>query len=150
MAQLIPQQTHNKRAACLFTHKTWGWGQPFITILHALGQHHTITQDQHFVCVCVCVRACVHNIPQYSFTFAVYLPVLHMCIQIRVWSCKCLFTETAVRKFLRGWAILWPETFLFCPLHVFIHFSASFCRAHCALYFWLGTMHHRNAHYYYY
>ena len=28
---------------------------------------------------------------------------------------------------------MWPETFLFCPLYVFIHFSAAFCTAHCAL-----------------
>ena len=25
------------------------------------------------------------------------------------------------------------ETLLFCPWHVFIHFSAAFCTAHCAL-----------------
>ena len=30
-------------------------------------------------------------------------------------------------KFLRGLAVVWPETFLFCPLYVFIHLSASFC-----------------------
>ena len=34
-------------------------------------------------------------------------------------------------------AVVWPETFffffLFCPLYVFIHFSAAFCTAHCAL-----------------
>ena len=27
----------------------------------------------------------------------------------------------------------WPETFSFCPLYVFIQFSAAFCTAHCAL-----------------
>ena len=27
---------------------------------------------------------------------------------------------------------MWPETFLFCPLYVFIHFSAAFCLAHCS------------------
>ena len=44
-----------------------------------------------------------------------------------------VFTETAGCKFLRGLAVIWPETFLFCPLYVLIHFSASFCTAHCAL-----------------
>ena len=44
-----------------------------------------------------------------------------------------LFTEIAVCKFLLGLAVVWPETFLFCPLYVFIHFFASFCMAHCAL-----------------
>ena len=29
--------------------------------------------------------------------------------------------------------VVWPETFLFCPLYVFIYFSAAFCTAHCAL-----------------
>ena len=45
----------------------------------------------------------------------------------------CLFTEIAVDKFLHGLVVIWPETFLFCPLYGFIHISASFCRAHCAL-----------------
>ena len=146
----INPATNTQQKSCLPVHtQNMGMGTTIhynTTCLGPASHYH----PRSTLCVCVCVRACVHNIPQYSFTFAVYLPVLHMCIQIRVWSCKCLFTETAVHKFLRGWAILWPETFLFCPLHVFIHFSASFCRAHCALYFWLGTMHHRNAHYYYY
>ena len=44
-----------------------------------------------------------------------------------------LFTGIAVCKFLRGLVIVWPETFLFCRLYVFIHFSVSFCTAHCAL-----------------
>ena len=61
-----------------------------------------------------------------------------MCAQIKVWSCLVtnnlgLFTEIAVCKFLRGLAVVCSETFLFCPLYVFIHFSASFCTAHCAL-----------------
>ena len=67
--------------------------------------------------------------------FAVYLLVSYMCAKIRVWSCLVtgnfgLFTEIPVCKFLRGW----PKPFLkSCPLYVFIHFSAAFCTAHCAL-----------------
>ena len=29
--------------------------------------------------------------------------------------------------------VAWPRTVLFCPLFVFIHFSASLCTAHFAL-----------------
>ena len=61
-----------------------------------------------------------------------------MCAKIRVWSCLVtdnfgLFTEIALCKFLRGWRSYGPKPFLFCPLYVFIHFSAAFCTAHCAL-----------------
>ena len=54
-----------------------------------------------------------------------------MCAQIRVWSCLItdnfgLFTEIAVCKFVHGLAVVWPKTFLLCPL--FIHFSAFFVR----------------------
>ena len=64
--------------------------------------------------------------------------MLHISSQIRVWSCLVtdnfgLFTEIAVCKFLHGLVVVWPETFLFCPLYVFIHFPASFCMVHCAL-----------------
>ena len=65
--------------------------------------------------------------------------ILYMCIlYIRVWLCLVtdnfgLFTEIAVCKSLPGLAAVWPETFLFCPLYVLIHFSASFCTVHCAL-----------------
>ena len=44
-----------------------------------------------------------------------------------------LFTKIAVCKFLHGLVVVWPETFLFCPLYVFIHFSAAFCAARHAL-----------------
>ena len=81
---------------------------------------------------------CVCNSPLYIFVFAVYLPVSYMCAQIRVSSCLVTdnfgsFTEIAVCKFLRGWRSYGLEPFLFCPLYVFIHFSAAFCKAHCAL-----------------
>ena len=95
------------------------------------------------VCVCVggggggvCVRVC--NIPLYIFVFAVYLLVSYMCAQIRVWSRLVtdnfgLFTEIAVCTFLCGWRLYGLKPFLFCPLCVFIHFSAAFCTVHCAL-----------------
>ena len=80
---------------------------------------------------------CVCNILLYIFVFAVYLLVLYTCAQIRVWSCLVtdnfgLFTEVAVCK-QRGLVVIWPEGFLLCPLYVFLHFSASFCTAHCTL-----------------
>ena len=67
-----------------------------------------------------------------------------MCAKIRVWSCLVtdnfgLFTEIAVCKFLRGWRLIGPKSFLFCPLYVFRHFSAAFCTAHCALESCLGS-----------
>ena len=88
------------------------------------------------MCVCVCV--CARNIPLYIFVFAIYLLISYMCAKIRVWSCLVtdhfgLFTEIAVCKFLRGWRSYGPKPFLFCPLYVFIQFSAAFFTAHCAL-----------------
>ena len=90
------------------------------------------------MCVCVCVCVCVSNIPLYIFVFAVYLLVSYMCAKFIVRSCLVtdnfsLCTEIAVCKFLRGWWSYGPKPFLFCPLYVFIHFSAAFCTAHCAL-----------------
>ena len=81
------------------------------------------------------------NIPLYFFVFAVYLLVSYMCAKIRVWSCLVtgnfgLFTEIPVCKFLHGWRAYSPKPFFIfisCPLYVFIHFSAAFCTAHCAL-----------------
>ena len=79
-------------------------------------------------------------IPLYIFVFAVYRLVLFMSAQIRFWFCLVtdnfgLYTAIAVCKLLRGLAVVCSETFLFCPLYVSIHFSASFCTAHCALHF---------------
>ena len=90
------------------------------------------------VCVCVCARARASDIPLYIFVFAIYLLVSYMCAKIRVWSYLVtdnfgLFTEIALCKFLHGWLTYGPKPFLFCPLYVFIHFSAAFCSAHRAL-----------------
>ena len=57
---------------------------------------------------------------------------------VTVWSCLVtdnfgLFTQIVVCKFFRVLVVVWPETFSFCPLYVFVHFSASFHTAHCAL-----------------
>ena len=57
--------------------------------------------------------------------------------------------EIAVCKLLRGWWSYGPKPFLFCPLYVFIDFSAAFC-TRIVPQILLGIMRHRNVHYYYY
>ena len=101
--------------------------------------------------VCVCVRACVRACARACVRVCVQYPavrfcvcsistcIIYVCAQIRVWSCLVtdnfgLFTEIAVSQFLRhDLAVVWPETFLFCLSYVFVHFTAAFCTAHCAL-----------------
>ena len=91
------------------------------------------------MCVCVCVCVCARNIPLYIFVFVVYLRVSYIVLKSEfghVWlltTLVYLLKLLAVCKFLRGWRSYGPKPFLFCPLYVFIHFSASFCMAHCAL-----------------
>ena len=80
------------------------------------------------MCVCVCV--CVHNIPLYIFVFAVYLLVLYICAQIRLWSCLVtnnfgLFTEIAVSKFLRGLAVV-PDFYFILSIVCFYTFFCIF------------------------
>ena len=73
--------------------------------------------------------------------FAVYLLVSYMCAKIRVWSCLVtgnfgLFTEIGVCTFLRGWWLYSLKPFFILSIvcvYYFIHFSAAFCTAHCAL-----------------
>ena len=82
------------------------------------------------VCVCVCVQ-----FPAVRFCICSISIVSYMCAKIRVWSCLVtdnfgLFTEIAVCKFLRGMA---RNLFYFVYCMCFIHFSAAFCTAHCAL-----------------
>ena len=88
-------------------------------------------------CVCVCVSVCVCNMLLYIFVLAVYLFVLYiyMCVQIRVWYVWLRTTLVCLPKLLyvNSCMVWWPETFLFCPLYVFIHFSAAFCAARHAL-----------------
>ena len=90
-------------------------------------------------CVCVRARARVCNMPLYFFAFAVYLHALYMCTQI--WSClyslttwicslKLLYVNSCV-----VWQLYWSEIFLFCLLHVCMHFRT----AHCSLEFGCGS-----------
>ena len=91
------------------------------------------------VCVCVCV--CVCNIPPYIFVFAVYLLVYTCVLKSEFGHVWLLATLVYVLKFLYvnscvvGGRIARNLSFNFipCPLYVFIHFSAVFCTAHCAL-----------------
>ena len=71
--------------------------------------------------------------PLHIFLFAVCLLVLYMCAQARVGHVYLLttfglFTEISVGKFVRILAVVRPETFLFWPLYVFIHFLHLFVR----------------------
>ena len=61
------------------------------------------------------------DIDRYIYTCKLYISV---CSE---------FTKIVIYNLLRGLAVVWPKTFLFCPLYVLIHFSISFCTAHCAL-----------------
>ena len=87
------------------------------------------------MCVCVC------NILLYIFVFAVYLLVSYMCAKSEFGRVWLLTTLVYLLKFLYinscvvGGRIARNLYFNFisCPLYVFIHFSAAFCRAHCAL-----------------
>ena len=82
-------------------------------------------------CMCVCV--CVCPISRRTFLYLQYIYVLHMCAQIRVWSCLVtdnfgLFTEIAVCKFLRGWWSYGPKPFHFVHcmcLDIFLQHSAG-------------------------
>ena len=44
-----------------------------------------------------------------------------------------LDTSERVRNVRMFGTHILTSLFLFCPLYVFIHFSAAFCTAHCAL-----------------
>ena len=110
------------------------------------------------VCVCACVRACVRACVcvcvLYIFVFAVYVLVLYMCAQMKVWSCLVtdnfgLFTEIAVCKFLRGWWSYGLKPFYFVHCMCLYIFLFLFVRR-IVPWIWLGIMHHRNIYYYYY
>ena len=88
-----------------------------------------------------CVRACVCvcNILLYFFVFAVYLLVSYMCAKIEFGHVWLLTTLVYLLKLLYvnscmvGSHMAQNLFILFCPLYVFIHFSAAFCTVHCAL-----------------
>ena len=51
-----------------------------------------------------------------------------------VWLLTTLIYLLKLLYGILAWlVVVWPETFLFCPLYVFIDFSAAFCTAYCAL-----------------
>ena len=57
---------------------------------------------------------------------------LFMCLDpVRTGSFSLL--KSRCMQILAWLAVVLPETFLFCPLYVFIHCSAAFCTTHCAL-----------------
>ena len=69
----------------------------------------------------------------------VYLLVLYMCVQIRVWSCLVtdnfgLSTEIAVCKFLHGLVVVWLEPFFIlsivcvCTYFCLLLYGALCCR----------------------
>ena len=76
--------------------------------------------------------------------FAVYLLVSYMCAKIRVWSCLVTDNSDIVTTLVYLLKLLYVNScvvggcmarnlFLFCPLYVFIHFSAAVFMAQCAL-----------------
>ena len=75
------------------------------------------------VCACVCVCVCVQYPVVHFCIGSIPTCIIHVCSdQNLVTDNFGLFTETVVCKFLRGLAVMRPETFLFYPLYVFIHF----------------------------
>ena len=76
--------------------------------------------------------------PAVHFLHLQYIYLYHTCVLKsefgHVWLLTTgLFTEIAVCKFFHGCRSYGPKPFLFCPLYVFIDFSAAFCTARCAL-----------------
>ena len=94
------------------------------------------------MCVCVCVCVCVCAISHSTFLYLHFIYLYHTCVLKsafgHVWL---LATLVYLLKFLYvnscmiGGRIARNLYFNFisCPLYVFIHFSAAFCTAHCAL-----------------
>ena len=79
---------------------------------------------------------------QYSaghFLYLLYIYLYHTCVlkpefghvwllTTLVYLLKLLYVNSSVVGGRMAWNL-----FLFCPLYVFIHVSAAFCTAHCAL-----------------
>ena len=78
--------------------------------------------DVHF-CICGIFTCIIHVYSNQSL-------VMFACLVTDKFG---LFTEIVVCTFLRGWWLYGLKPFIFCPLYVFMHFSAAFCTAHCAL-----------------
>ena len=88
------------------------------------------------VCVCVCTRvrararARVCAVCRCTFPHLQYVStcIIYVCSDLVVFILADnfgLFTEIAVCNFLRGLAMYWSETFLFCLLHVCMHFRTA-------------------------
>ena len=94
------------------------------------------------MCVCVCVCERESAISRCTFLYLQYIYLYHTCVLkskfVHVWLLatlvyllKFLYVNSCVvgRRIARNLYF----NFMFCPLYVFIHFSAAFCTAHCAL-----------------
>ena len=86
------------------------------------------------VCVCGYARACVSmQYPAVHFCVCnISTCIIYVCSDHSFGHVLLLTTSVYLLKLLYvNSSLVWPETFLFCPLCV----SASFCTAHCALNF---------------
>ena len=80
-------------------------------------------------CVCVCA------ISHCTFLYLQYIYLDHTCV-LRSEFCHVWLLTTLVYLLKLLYVNLCGCQLygnLFCPLYVFIHFSAAFCTAHCAL-----------------
>ena len=84
--------------------------------------------------MCVCVYGEYAVVLFFFFFLGLQYVYLHyMCVQIKFWSCMCLFTEI-VCSFLCGLAVVGLDTSIF--LSVVCNrtfFLSSFCIVHCTL-----------------
>ena len=72
------------------------------------------------MCVCVCGEYAV--VLFFLFLGLRYIYLHYMCVQIKFWSCMCLFTEI-ICTFLRGLAVVGLDTFIFLSVvcnHTFV------------------------------
>ena len=94
------------------------------------------------MCVCVCVCVCVCAISRCTFLYLQYIYLYHTCVlksefghvwllATLVYLLKFLYVNSCVvgGRIARNLYF----NFISCPFYVFIHLSAAFCTAHCAL-----------------
>ena len=92
------------------------------------------------------MRACVRAISRCTFLYLQYIYLYHTCVlksefghvwllATLVYLLKFLYVNSCVVGGRIGRNLLFFSSFFYksCPLYVFIHFSAAFCTAHCAL-----------------
>ena len=85
------------------------------------------------MCVCVCVCAISHC----TFLYLQYIYLYYTCVLKSEFGHVWLLTTVVYLLkllYVNSWwlAVVWSETFKK-MLYVFMHFSAAFCTAHCAL-----------------